>query len=114
MTHWRSSGAKPRSAWIDGSATFTIAMSSTTMNWTVQRRARAYHIRREATMTASFRFGSIEWRSYSVYFQIASRRFPDASWRATLRRHGEGVRPVLPDRSRALDRGRAVVAAPRA
>ena len=30
-THWRFSGAKPRSVWIDGSATFTIATSSTTM-----------------------------------------------------------------------------------
>ena len=35
-------------------------------------------------MTASFRFGSIGWRNYSVYFQFASRHFAYASCRATL------------------------------
>src|ERR671929_2269367 len=51
MTHCRSSCENPRSVWIDGSATFTTAMSSTTMNWTVQRRARANHLRRVAVMS---------------------------------------------------------------
>ena len=46
MTHCRFSCEKPRSVWIDGSATFTTAMSSTTMNCTVQRRASANHLRR--------------------------------------------------------------------
>ena len=32
ITHWRFSAEKPRSAWIDGKATFTMAMSRTTMN----------------------------------------------------------------------------------
>src|SRR4051812_16096113 len=51
MTHWRSSWENPRSVWIDGSATFTTAMSRTTMNWTVQRRARANHLRRVAVIS---------------------------------------------------------------
>src|SRR5688572_12945266 len=32
MTHWRSAAEKPRSAWIDGSATFTTVASRMTMN----------------------------------------------------------------------------------
>jgi len=31
ITHWRFSGEKFRSFWIDGSATFTIETSSTTI-----------------------------------------------------------------------------------
>ena len=44
MTHCRSSCEKPRSIWIDGRATLTIATSSTTMNCTAQRSASAYHL----------------------------------------------------------------------
>ena len=43
ITHWRFSCENPRSVWIDGRATFTIAMSSTIMNWTTLRSARASH-----------------------------------------------------------------------
>src|SRR5919106_5734361 len=46
MTHWRFSCEKPRSSLIDGRATFTIATSSTTMNWTLQSSASASHLRR--------------------------------------------------------------------
>src|SRR5687767_6925353 len=42
MTHCRFSGSKPSSVWIDGSATLTIAMSSTTTKIAVQTRARAF------------------------------------------------------------------------
>src|SRR5919201_1768451 len=51
ITHCRFSCEKPRSTWIDGNATFTIAMSRTTMNWTTLRSASASHLRRSvATM----------------------------------------------------------------
>src|SRR5690242_5559056 len=86
MTHWRSSCENPRSTWIDGSATFTTAMSRTTMNWTVQSSASASHLRREAfTSNAPFPIASTRLRSYSVYFQIASRHSLLASGGATLR-----------------------------
>src|SRR5258706_4414264 len=57
MTHWRFSWENPRSILIEGNATFTIAMSSTTMNWTALRSASASHFRRSvATIGAqSFR-----------------------------------------------------------
>jgi hypothetical protein len=40
-THARLSWEKLRSSPIEGSATFTIDASSTTMNWAKQRRIRA-------------------------------------------------------------------------
>jgi hypothetical protein len=43
MTHCRLSWLKPRSVLIDGSATLTIATSSTTMNWAATMRASANH-----------------------------------------------------------------------
>ena len=46
MTHCRFSCENPRSIWIEGSATFTIAMSSTTMNCTMQSSSSAIHLRR--------------------------------------------------------------------
>src|SRR5689334_21303158 len=58
MTHCRFSWEKPRSIWIDGRATFTTAMSSTTMNWTVQRRASANHLRRVPSITGRLSFDS--------------------------------------------------------
>jgi hypothetical protein len=45
ITHCRFSCENPRSTWIDGSATFTMAMSRTTMNWTTLRSASASHFR---------------------------------------------------------------------
>ena len=39
-THCRSFSARSRSSWIDGSATFTIVASSTTMNCAMQTRQR--------------------------------------------------------------------------
>ena len=44
ITHWRFSWEKFRSTWIEGSATFTIAMSSTIMNWTTLNSASANHL----------------------------------------------------------------------
>ena len=50
-THCRLSSENPRSTWIDGSATFTIAMSRTTMNWTALSSPSANHfLLSEATM----------------------------------------------------------------
>src|SRR3954451_3589842 len=86
MTHWRFSCEKPRSIWIDGSATFTTAMSRTTMNCTVQRRARANHLRRSVVIGyGSFCFASARLRPYSANFHFASASFDDASKRAILR-----------------------------
>ena len=44
ITHWRFSCENPRSVWIDGRATFTIAMSSTTMNCTARSTASPNHL----------------------------------------------------------------------
>src|SRR4029079_10390591 len=57
MTHWRFSWENPRSILIEGSATFTIAMSKTTMNWTALKSASASHLRRSVAIigVASFR-----------------------------------------------------------
>ena len=38
--HWRFASDRPRSFWIEGSATFTTVASSTTMNWAKQTRTR--------------------------------------------------------------------------
>src|SRR3954447_19781073 len=114
MTHWSSSCENPRSIWIDGSATFTTAMSRTTMNWTVQRRARANHLRRVASIgRALFRLGSTRWRNYSPIFLFASTGFRTNSTAAMLALHGPPVRPVLPGRQRAVARRRALGAAHR-
>ena len=40
ITHWRLSREKPRSLWIDGSATLTTVLSSTTMHCAVQTTSR--------------------------------------------------------------------------
>src|SRR5204862_4997220 len=56
ITHCRFSCEKPRSVWIEGSATFTIAMSRTTMNCTVLSSASANHLfRSELTMYSDCR-----------------------------------------------------------
>src|SRR3954452_19051097 len=112
MTHWRFSCENPRSVWIDGSATFTTAMSRTTMNWTVQSRARANHLRRVADIRRTlFRLGSTRWRNYSLDFLCASTGFRTKSKVAMLRLDGPPVRPVLPRRERAVDR-RGALGAP--
>ena len=46
MTHCRLACENPRSVWIEGRATFTIAMSSTTMNCTAASSASANHFKR--------------------------------------------------------------------
>ena len=38
--HWRFASERPRSFWIDGSATFTTVASRMTMNWAKQTRTR--------------------------------------------------------------------------
>src|SRR3954469_6587451 len=87
MTHCRSSCENPRSVWIDGSATFTTATSSTTMNCTVQRRARASHLRRDEVMLlrTPFRNASTCLRTLRSCFRIASTAFHTKSVRAILR-----------------------------
>ena len=47
ITHWRFSSAKCRSVLIAGRATFTMAISSTTMNCAATTTASASHFRRE-------------------------------------------------------------------
>ena len=55
ITHCRFCCENPRSTWIEGRATFTMAMSSTIMNWTTLRSASAHHLRfEEATMDVTF------------------------------------------------------------
>src|SRR5919106_3050575 len=87
MTHCRSSWENPRSVWIDGSATFTTATSSTTMNCTVQRRARASHLRRDDGMLlrSPFRNVSTCLRTLRSCFRFASTAFHTKSVRAILR-----------------------------
>src|ERR671932_2334906 len=87
MTHCRSSCENPRSVWIDGSATFTTATSSTTMNCTVQRRARASHLRRVDGMLlrSPFRNASTCLRTLRGCFRIASTAFHTKSAVAILR-----------------------------
>src|SRR3954467_7946018 len=115
MTHWRFSCENPRSIWIDGSATFTTAMSRTTMNWTVHSRARANHLRRVADIRrALFRLGSTRAPNYSLNFPLGSTAFRTKSKAAMLRRRGPPVRRVLPDRERAVARRRALGAPGRA
>ncbi len=40
ITHWRLSSEKPRSAWAEGSAMFTIVASRTTISWASPSTAR--------------------------------------------------------------------------
>src|SRR3954453_20461603 len=87
MTHCRSSWENPRSVWIDGSATFTTATSSTTMNCTVQRSARASHLRRDDVMLLRSPFRKLQYvlATLRVCFQFASTGFHTRSVRAILR-----------------------------
>src|SRR3954452_13531888 len=87
MTHCRSSCENPRSVWIDGSATFTTATSSTTMNCTVHSRARASHLRRDDVMLLSLPFEKpvLACETLGICFQFASTAFHTKSVRAILR-----------------------------
>src|SRR3954452_11568742 len=114
MTHWRSSCENPRSVWMDGSATFTTAMSRTTMNWTVQSRASASHLRREAfTATLPFvlpaRGCKLTARTFKLQVDTGLSQVE-----ALHSVRGQAVRPVLPDRPRAVAGRRALGAARRA
>ena len=59
MTHCKLSCEKPRSFLIDGSATFTIATSSTTMNCAATMTARASQRRRSPSSAWPSRSGNI-------------------------------------------------------
>ena len=61
---------------MEGSATFTIAMSRTTMNWTTHRRARASHLRRSVDTSRSTCVSEV-MRSdrNSIYFSFTSKYF---------------------------------------
>src|SRR5204863_1858273 len=99
---------------MDGRATFTIAMSSTTMNCTPRSSASANHFRRvDAIMVSSFQSSSRDWRVYRRDLRLASiclsiRREP-----ATLTDREQEVRAVLPGGARPLAGGRALGAADR-
>src|SRR5919112_6491601 len=103
MTHCRFSCEKPRSVWIDGSATFTTAMSSTTMNCTVQRRASANHLRRDDVIwTLPFVSPEGACDATALTFEKQVRPSTPIAEALCCRWHGQAVRPVLPDRARAL------------
>src|SRR3954465_2519971 len=105
MTHWRSSWENPRSVWIDGNATFTTAMSSTTMNWTVQRRARANHLRRVALISGiSFVSEARGCELTVLTFNLQVDTVIPQAKALCFAGDGQAVRPVLPGRQRALDR----------
>jgi hypothetical protein len=78
---------------IEGNATFTIAMSRTTMNWTTLSSASASHLRRsEVTMSSvSFPLGSYGLQRSSVNFYFARNFFSTASERATLSTNEEAL-----------------------
>src|SRR5438876_4577276 len=74
---------------MDGSATFTIAMSTTTMNWTPRSTARANHFRRAvAIMVSSFQSCREDLRPYRSCFSFASLYLLTGRTPATLRRTG--------------------------
>ncbi len=50
MTHCRSESEASSSRWMSGSATFTIVMSSSSMNTPVQTAARVHHFERVAAL----------------------------------------------------------------
>ena len=119
ITHCRFSCEKPRSTWIDGSATFTIAMSRMVMNCTARMSASANHfLRSEPTMRSplSSRRLRCEERGMlaRVYLRFASSTLSILKLtRLQSGRRGEELPPVLPDRTRPRPRGRALVAARR-
>src|SRR5438876_10399868 len=74
---------------MDGSATFTIAMSTTTMNWTPRSTARANHFRRAvAIMVSSFQSCREDLRPYRSCSSFASLYWVTGRTPATLRRTG--------------------------
>src|SRR5438093_10258998 len=91
MTHWRFSWENPRSILIEGNATFTIAMSRTTMNWTALKSANASHLRRSvATMRVqSFRLRREGLQSNRDKLLFTSLTFTTASSTAMIQRMGK-------------------------
>src|SRR5438128_589535 len=100
---------------MDGRATFTIAMSSTTMNWTPRSSASANHFRRaSAIMVPSFHSSREDLRPYRSCFLFASLNLLTGRPPATLTTNGvQEIRPVLPDGPRSVAGRRAVVPADR-
>src|SRR2546423_7465855 len=88
MTHWRFSWENPRSILIEGNATFTIAMSRTTMNWTALRSASASHFRRSVAIMGaqSFRSRREGLQSNRDSLLFASITFTTASSAAIIQR----------------------------
>src|SRR5215203_4156730 len=104
ITHCRSSCENPRSTLIEGSATFTTAMSRTTLNWTVLRSASASHLRLfEATISASFhcfwRRGLHLSSSYLLNASVCCTRASKARYTAPMRKRYDQYCPI----ARALD-----------
>ncbi len=54
MTHCRSDSEAFRSRWMSGSATFTIVMSSSSMNTPVHTATRVHHLLAMSISSASF------------------------------------------------------------
>ncbi len=87
ITHCKFSWEKPRSSLIEGRATFTIAMSSTTMNCTSKSSASPYHLRRDAVTVSSFLspLAITSLQRSTIYFLFASIHFSTRSTCAMMR-----------------------------
>src|SRR5581483_5868268 len=115
ITHCRSSCEKPRSTLIDGSATFTTAMSRTTMNWTTERSASASHLRRSDATMSPLPFASVVVAGNLAGITCSMQVKPSQQHGKALQcLRAQGLRPVLPGRPRARPRRRAVGAPRRA
>src|SRR4051812_37827732 len=115
-THCRFSCEKPRSAWIEGSATFTIAMSRTTMNCTPRSSASTIHLRSfDAIIGVVLSFlkrslARLKIKLQNCKYDLVYRKrtgYPDDD-------RDQKIRPVLSDGPRPLPRGRSLGAPDRA
>src|SRR5438046_1597266 len=95
---------------MDGRATFTIAMSSTTMNWTPRSSASANHFRRVAAIMVAV-LSVVELRLAKLQHELFFCKYPLVNQKLTgytTTNGGKEIRPVLPDGPRALARRRAL------
>src|SRR6476619_518772 len=114
MTHWRFSWENPRSILIEGSATFTIAMSRTTMNWTALRSASASHFLLSVATIGLQSFHCVRKTCNLAEITCllqANTSQEQAEWLSSS--HGEALRAVLPGRPRPRRHRRSLGAARR-
>src|SRR3990172_1618851 len=114
ITHCRFSCEKPRSIWIDGSATFTIAMSRMVMNCTERMRASANHFFRSELIISSPQRVSVLVERGILHESTCNSQVETSNPQVEALhsvRCVEELQPVLPHRLRARPRRRALVAA---